>query len=175
MSQIYRLLDQVEGPIFLHVNQRWNRAALNRLFALLTLMGGATFSLLVSAAIGFFAPGHWSTAGWQALAAVALSHVPVFLAKRSAPRKRPYQIYPQATTGRSPLKDPSFPSGHTTAGFAMLTPWMIAEPLLIPLLLPIAVGIGLSRIYFGLHFPSDTLAGALLGSATAMLVSLWIV
>jgi len=175
MSQIYRLLNQVEGPIFLHVNQRWNREALNRLFFLLTLMGGATFSLLFSAAAGLLAPEPWSTAGWQALAAVALSHVPVFIAKRSAPRKRPYQVYPQATIGRSPLQDPSFPSGHTTAGFAMLTPWMLAEPLLIPLLLPLAIGIGLSRIYFGLHFPSDTLAGAFLGSATAMLVSLWIV
>ncbi|THF73033.1 phosphatase PAP2 family protein [Cohnella fermenti] len=175
MTQLYRLLDEIEGPLFLHVNKRWNREALNRLFALLTLMGGATFALLSSAAAGIFARGAWSLAGWQALAAVAISHVPVFLAKRSVPRKRPYQVYPQAMTGRRPLKDPSFPSGHTTAGFAMLTPWMLAQPLLIPLLLPLAIGIGLSRVYFGLHFPSDTLAGALLGGSTALLVSLWIV
>jgi len=72
------------------------------------------------------------------------------------------------------LKDPSFPSGHTTAAFAMLTPWMLTEPMFIPLLLPIGIGVALSRIYFGLHFPSDTAAGALLGSTTALILSLWI-
>ncbi|MDG0809574.1 phosphatase PAP2 family protein [Cohnella rhizosphaerae] len=69
---------------------------------------------------------------------------------------------------------PSFPSGHTTAAFAMLTPWMIASPALIPLLLPIGAGVALSRVYFGLHYPSDTVAGMLLGSATALLVGVWI-
>ncbi|MBB6696109.1 phosphatase PAP2 family protein [Cohnella xylanilytica] len=174
MSRFYRILEQVEGPLFLHVNMRWNREVLNRLFFLLTLMGGATFCLGVSLAAGLFAPGAWGTAGWQALAAVAFSHLPVAIAKRSAPRRRPHQVYPQANTGKRPLQDPSFPSGHTTAAFAMLTPWMMAEPLLIPLLLPVAIGVALSRIYFGLHFPSDTAAGALLGSSTALLVSLWI-
>ncbi|WP_027092878.1 phosphatase PAP2 family protein [Cohnella thermotolerans] len=174
MSRFYRLLEEMEGPLFLHVNTRWNREALNRLFFVLTLMGGATFCLGFSLLAGLFGHGAWSTAGWQSLAAVAVSHLPVAIAKRSAPRKRPYQVYPHANTGKRPLRDPSFPSGHTTAAFAMLTPWMMAQPLLIPLLLPIAFGVALSRVYFGLHYPSDTAAGALLGSVTALLVSFWI-
>ncbi|MBB6669819.1 phosphatase PAP2 family protein [Cohnella nanjingensis] len=174
MSRFYRLLHQVEGPLFLHVNIRWNREALNWLFYMLSLLGGATFSLAFSLAAGLVAPDPWSTAGWQALAAVALSHLPVAAAKRSAPRLRPYQVFERVNTGRRPLKDPSFPSGHTTAAFAMLTPWMAAEPLLIPLLLPLGIGVALSRVYFGLHYPSDTVAGAMLGSATALLVATWI-
>ncbi|CAM3625817.1 phosphatase PAP2 family protein [Cohnella lubricantis] len=174
MSRIYRLLEQVEGPLFLHVNIRWNRMVLNRLFAILTFIGGAIFSLGFSLAMGLLLPGEWSAAGWQALAAIALSHLPVAIAKRSAPRKRPHQVFPQANIGRRPLQDPSFPSGHTTAAFAMLTPWMMASPALIPALLPIAIGVALSRVYFGLHFPSDTIVGALIGSATALFVSLWI-
>lgn len=173
MSRIYRLLQEVERPLFLHVNIRWNHKFLNALFYALSLLGGATFTLGMSLAAGWFAPEPWSTAGWQALAAVALSHLPVAVAKRSAPRLRPYQVFPQAQTGRKPLTDPSFPSGHTTAAFAMLTPWMLVQPSLIPLLLPIGAGVALSRIYFGLHYPSDTLAGALLGSSTALLIALW--
>lgn len=168
------MLLNVERPLFLHVNVRWNRTYLNWLFTVLSLLGGATFTLCVSLAAGLFAPEPWRTAGWQALAAVALSHIPVAVAKRSAPRLRPYQVFPQAYTGKKPLEDPSFPSGHTTAAFAMLTPWMLAQPQLIPILLPVAIGVALSRIYFGLHFPSDTVAGALLGSSTALLLSLWI-
>ncbi|WP_027087746.1 phosphatase PAP2 family protein [Cohnella panacarvi] len=81
MRRIYHLLQQAERPLFLHVNIRWHRSALNGLFLALSIIGGAVFSLTFSL---------------------------------------------------------------------------------------------LSRIYFGLHYPSDTLAGAMLGSSTAMLVGLWI-
>ncbi|WEK55122.1 MAG: phosphatase PAP2 family protein [Candidatus Cohnella colombiensis] len=174
MSRLYRMLQEVERPLFLHVNIRWNRNALNWLFHTLSWIAGATFSLSLSLIIALFASGIWSTVGWQAFAAIIISHIPVAIAKRSAPRLRPYQVFAQANTNSKPLKDPSFPSGHTTAAFAMLTPWMIAEPMLISALLPIGIGVALSRVYFGLHFPSDTIAGALLGSSTALLVTLWI-
>jgi len=174
VSRIYRMLQEVERPLFLYVNIRWNRAALNWFFLALSLIAGASFSLCLSLFAALFAPEPWSNVGWLAFASIVVSHIPVIVAKRSAPRLRPYQVFPQANTNRRPLKDPSFPSGHTTAAFAMLTPWMIAEPLLIPSLLPIGIGVALSRIYFGLHFPSDTVVGALLGSSTALLLSIWI-
>jgi undecaprenyl-diphosphatase len=174
MSRFYRLLLVVDRPLFMHVNIRWNHAVMNGLFYILSLLGGATFTLCFSLAVGWFAPEPWSTAGWQALAAVALSHLPVAIAKRSAPRLRPHLEFPEINTNRRPLKDPSFPSGHTTAAFALLTPWMHVEPMLVPVLLPVAIGVALSRIYFGLHYPSDTVAGALLGSSTALLMSIWI-
>ncbi|MFC4601696.1 phosphatase PAP2 family protein [Cohnella hongkongensis] len=174
MSRLYRMLQEVERPLFLYVNTRWNRAALNWLFYTLSLIAGATFSLSFSLLAALFAPAPWSDAGWLALASVTLSHIPVAIAKRSAPRLRPYQVFPQANTNRRPLKDPSFPSGHTTAAFAMLTPWMMVQPMLIPTLLPIGLGVAISRVYFGLHFPSDTAAGALLGASTALLLSIWI-
>ncbi|MBO9598457.1 MAG: phosphatase PAP2 family protein [Cohnella sp.] len=174
MRRIYQLLQKVERPLFLHVNIRWNRSALNGLFHALSIIGGATFSLTFSLLFAAFAPEPWNTVGWQAFAAIVLSHIPVAVAKRSAPRLRPHQELANINTNRKPLKDPSFPSGHTTAAFALLTPWALANPVLLPVLLPIGIGVALSRIYFGLHYPSDTLAGALLGSSTALLASLWI-
>ncbi|WP_256760766.1 phosphatase PAP2 family protein [Cohnella sp. WQ 127256] len=173
MSRIFRMLQEVERPLFLHVNIRWNRSALNWLFHTLSLIAGATFSLCISLAAGILAPEPWSHTGWLAFTAIIVSHLPVAIAKKSAPRLRPYQVFPKINTNRRPLKDPSFPSGHTTAAFAMLTPWMLVEPILIPVLLPIGIGVALSRIYFGLHFPSDTLAGAMLGTSTVLLLSIW--
>jgi undecaprenyl-diphosphatase len=174
MSRIYQMLQKVERPLFLHVNIRWNRADLNWLFHALSIIGGATFSLTVSLLIGLFAPEPWQSVAWQSLAAIVVSHLPVAIAKRSAPRLRPYQVFPHINTNSKPLKDPSFPSGHTTAAFSLLTPWMLAEPLLISALLPIAIGVALSRIYFGVHYPSDTAAGALIGISTALLMSMWL-
>ncbi|MBN2980013.1 phosphatase PAP2 family protein [Cohnella algarum] len=170
MMRFYNRLHEWEGPLFLHVNIRWNRRTCNLLFAILSLIGGATFSLSFSALVGFMMPDPWRVVGWQSLAAVSLSHLPVVLAKRSMPRLRPYQVFPQARTGRRPLQDPSFPSGHTTAAFALLTPWMIAMPGMFPLLLAVGLGVALSRVYFGLHYPSDTAVGAMLGFLTALLM-----
>lgn len=91
------------------------------------------------------------------------------------PRLRPYLALPDTNTFRNPLKDHSFPSGHTTAIFASTVPYMIAYPVLTAVLLPLACTVGFSRIYLGLHYPSDVLAGAVIGSGVAAgTLALWI-
>jgi len=62
----------------------------------------------------------------------------------------------------------SFPSGHATTAFAtavLLTLWY---PRWAGAWIGLAVLVGLSRVMLGSHFPSDVLAGALLGSAVAL-------
>ncbi|PJH69213.1 phosphatase PAP2 family protein, partial [Salmonella enterica subsp. enterica serovar Typhimurium] len=65
---------------------------------------------------------------------------------------------------KNPLQDHSFPSGHTTAIFSVIIPFILLDWMLMFLLLPIGIIVGVSRIYLGLHFPSDVLGGSLLGS-----------
>ncbi len=57
----------------------------------------------------------------------------------------------------------SFPSGHTAAAFAVAAAFAGEPASLGPLALLLAVGIGLSRMYLGAHYPLDVGAGALLG------------
>ena len=64
----------------------------------------------------------------------------------------------------------SFPSGHTLHAFAFATLLSALHPALAPLLWGFAALVGLSRVVLGLHFPSDVMAGALLGITTAGLV-----
>jgi membrane-associated phospholipid phosphatase len=61
----------------------------------------------------------------------------------------------------------SFPSGHTMAAFGIYTflaCWFRHRPLIQGLLLLLAIGVGISRIYLLNHFPSDVCAGAFVGT-----------
>ena len=64
----------------------------------------------------------------------------------------------------------SFPSGHTCAAFAAGLAWAGTCPARWARIAAVvsAVCMGLSRLYVGVHYPSDVLAGALIGSLAAL-------
>jgi undecaprenyl-diphosphatase len=66
--------------------------------------------------------------------------------------------------------DSSFPSNPATVGFSIATAVWLYNRRLGALLLALATLFGLSRIYCGVHYPSDVIAGALLGGLSAYLV-----
>lgn len=90
--------------------------------------------------------------------------------KYSVNRDRPFVTYPfieKAALGGSP----SFPSGHTSTAFATATSLSIAFPkwyVIAPSFIW-AGAVGYSRMDLGVHYPSDVLAGAIVGSGSALL------
>ena len=66
--------------------------------------------------------------------------------------------------------DPSFPSNSTAVGFALATAILMVNKKAGIFALVLATLYGLSRVYVGVHFPSDVLAGALIGIIASVLV-----
>ena len=67
----------------------------------------------------------------------------------------------------------SFPSGHTQAAFTMAILLIIYTNRFILLILIFAILMGISRIFMSMHFPSDLLFGAYIGSLTPLLIFDW--
>ena len=86
-------------------------------------------------------------------------------------RQRPYEKYPNLIHPVSTEPDPSFPSGHTAAAFSLATSLSLTYPkwyVIAPSALW-ACGVGYSRINQGVHYPSDVLTGAVIGTGCAFL------
>lgn len=175
MRHLFMKLQLWERRLFKWINGRMHNRFLNFWLFYFTHLGGATSTIIINVLIWAFAPQPWRNTAQQALVALAISHLPVAVAKKLYPRMRPYLALPETNTFRNPLKDHSFPSGHTTAIFASTVPYMVAFPALTVILLPLACIVGFSRIYLGLHYPSDVMAGLVIGSGVAAgTIALWI-
>jgi undecaprenyl-diphosphatase len=98
------------------------------------------------------------------LAAAALALAAFMVLKRAIQRPRPCETEPHPLFNVRPPDRFSFPSGHTMSAFAVSTVLAIHFPALAPALGVVALGIGASRVVLGLHYVSDVVAGALLGT-----------
>ena len=89
-----------------------------------------------------------------------------YIVNRQRPSTKDSLIIPASDMG-----SPSFPSGHTSDAFANATAISLAYPkwyVIAPSFLW-AGTVGFSRMYLGVHYPSDVLAGAIIGSGSAWL------
>jgi undecaprenyl-diphosphatase len=87
------------------------------------------------------------------------------LLKTTTGIERPPRRYPDTHALVPVPHDGSFPSGHTASSFACATVLAAAVPKAAPAFYLLALAIGFSRIYDGVHWPLDVAGGAVLGIA----------
>jgi undecaprenyl-diphosphatase len=87
-------------------------------------------------------------------------------------RPRPFAAHPAAThLFAAPSPDASFPSDHAAAAFAIAVAILVFSRRAGAVFLAAATLIAVSRVVVGLHYPSDVLAGAAVGTAAALLTT----
>lgn len=169
MVKLFAHFYVLECQLFMYINHFFNHRKLNLFFRTITHIGGARFTISAILILILFSANSLRLTAIASAISLAISHVPVAFAKKLFPRKRPYLNLPKINVTENPLKDHSFPSGHTTAVFSMIIPFIFLNPWLTIILITIGLAVGLSRIYLGLHYPSDVIAGCILGCTTGIL------
>lgn len=135
-----------------------------------TNLGGVISTTLIILLLLLFGKGQTRIIGIQGAATLIISQTITYSLKTLLSRERPYNILKNLNTFNIILKDYSFPSGHTSASFSIATTIALNMPKLSILVFFVALLIGISRIYLGVHYPTDVVAGLVLGVGSAIIV-----
>lgn len=132
------------------------------------LLALATFALWLLARPG--ADRKWKLASASALASAALALLINQVIGKFWHRERPFAAHPSAHVWGSRSHDPSFPSDHASAAFAIGFAVFLFDRVVGSIFLLAATVIGVGRVFIGAHYPADVLAGVLVGLGAALLV-----
>ena len=162
----------LDGEILLWIRNSLSCTVLDRFMIAYTKLGDAGMVWIVLSLLLLLHP-KTRKAGALALAAMAAGLICTNLTlKPLVHRVRPWLVVEGLTTLVQEGDPHSFPSGHTCAAFAAAVSWsgLATKRRWKGLILAAAVVMGFSRLYVGVHFPSDVLAGACVGWLCADMV-----
>ena len=144
---------------------RWPAPRWIRLWMICATRGGDGWLWYAMGLVILICGGEERFAAVGAAALASGAGITFFLAlKKMAGRRRPCAIEPHCWSTLLPPDQFSFPSGHTITAFAVSVSLGLFYPHLLAGLLFVAASVAVSRILLGMHFLSDVLAGAVLGS-----------
>ena len=149
---------QWDGQALLFIQEHIRQVWMDGFWKTITHLGDAGWFWIILGIV-LLIPKKTRKAGIAALAALAIGALITNVAlKNIIARIRPYEVVEGLKLLIEPQSDFSFPSGHTCAS--------IGAALAIPLVI-LAVLISLSRLYVGVHYPTDVLGGAVVGAFAA--------
>ncbi|HAM37363.1 MAG: hypothetical protein UU08_C0001G0043 [Candidatus Uhrbacteria bacterium GW2011_GWE2_40_58] len=108
---------------------------------------------------------------WTFLFSILIGWVIALVLEYTIRRERPYKVKNLKPLSRPAIETPSFPSGHATISFAAAVSIWFVDPTLGLVFSGLAILVALSRVYVGVHYVSDIIAGALLGAFVSCLVT----
>ena len=157
-------LDSLELRLCRRLNRCVSMSTVRRLFAIASRLGDGPVWYLLMASMPLLR-GERAVRPVLIMAATAAGGHLIYAAlKRTFVRERPFVAHAEIAPAGAPLDRYSFPSGHTLHAVSFTWQAVAHFPETGWILVPLALLIGASRVVLGLHYPTDVVAGAALGS-----------
>lgn len=164
----------LDGSLFHLTNAVWTNPPLDALMPALSVAGNAgAVWLVLLGAIAAFGKKTARKAALAGLLALALGFASSEVVKEITMRPRPFAVLPDVRLLVVAPHSYAFPSGHTTSAFAAASGATLAARRLLGKtpawgwgMLALAAAIAYSRLYVGVHWPTDVAAGVVLGLAS---------
>ena len=166
-ARLFARVDAAEEAMCMRLNRGCRNAALRDLFRVVSRLGDGVFwyILLLLLPVCF---GERALRPAIVMAATGALGVALYkLLKHRLVRERPFVTFAGIRAASVPLDRYSFPSGHTLHAVSFTIIATSQFPVLGWLLVPFALLVAASRVVLGLHYPTDVLAGALIGTSLA--------
>lgn len=165
LSLLWAAGQRIDVFVFMLINKRGKRPKwLDQFMLGFTQLGNGIFAFILTAV--FYALNFHRLAYEILLGTLSLWLIVEFV-KVLMQRKRPYSFLPDIRILGRRERGHSFPSGHTSQAFflaSLLSHYFFTGMYLSVVLYAIAVMIGITRIYVGMHYPRDVLGGVILGT-----------
>ena len=169
LSEWIARADAAEYALCRRLNRGAAFAVPRRIFQIASRLGdGAIWYAVIVALPLLYGRGAVRPAAVMALTGVAGLAL-YRLLKHTLARERPFMTHSNIDLGMAPLDRYSFPSGHTLHAVCFTVQAAVHYPALGWVLIPLTLLIAGSRTVLGLHYPTDVLAGALIGLALGLL------
>lgn len=165
----------LDGNILLWLQEYFRNDILTPVFRFITSLGDGGIIWIVCTAILIFNPGTRKI-GFMCAFALIFSHIANnTILKNLICRERPFHQLEELVVLINKPSSYSFPSGHTASSFACAWPMFrkLHKKVGIPAVV-LAALIGFSRLYIGVHYPSDVLCGMLFGILMSELAILFV-
>lgn len=175
MNTFLQSVQNLDGEILLQIQQHLRTDMLTPFMKIVTFLGNGGWFWILCAVVLLAVPKTRKTGYAAVLSLIFGVIVTNLLLKNIVARPRPFAEIEALIPLIAKPTDFSFPSGHTTASFAVALVMlrMLPKKFGIPAVV-LAALVAFSRLYLGVHYPTDVLTGFVIALVGSML-SVWIV
>lgn len=167
--QLLRTFD----PRLCRAASHWaRRRGIHQFFGVISRLGDGWFWYGLMAVLAALGGTRGIVAALQMLGTGLVAWLLYRTLKRHTRRPRPFRAHPDVTARAAALDEYSFPSGHTLHAVSFTIVAVAWFPFLALPLAVFTVLVAMSRVVLGLHYPTDVLAGVLIGTALGA-ASVW--
>ncbi|MGH4137284.1 phosphatase PAP2 family protein [Clostridium sp.] len=169
MKALFEYINHRDINLLRIINNSWKCRFLDTIMPAMTYLGSFPFMFVFCTLAFLLSTTALHVMATRAMISITISTGIGKLLKITVTRLRPFIDIPNLNIKKIGIDKYSFPSGHTIGAFSLAVIIALYFPIFGFITIPLACCVGISRMYIGVHYPTDVMVGAFLGITCSLL------